>query len=181
MKKYVIGLLCIVGLSVSMTACNNGAYEADPQEPNSLNPLNEDAETGLFLGNMLADINRTRTGFYPSYFRRDSVEGSNNRLIVGHRANDPFEHTLYIFISDFKNLKEFISGMAYTFIDTVRDDSVTTYFTGIESFEVKILGEEDGHMRGTFRGTFYPETPYDHLPDSIVFENGAYYVPHKPW
>lgn len=181
MKKYLFGLLCCWGFSLAISACNNGPYEANPQEPNALNPLNESTAVDLFLGNMVADVNKTRTGFYPSYFHRDTVEGSNSRLIVGHRTNDPFKHTLYIYINEFKNLQEYLPSMVYTFIDTVRGDSVTPYFPKPETFEVKILGEEDGHMRGTFWGTFYPMTPYDHLPDSIVFENGEYYVPEKPW
>lgn len=181
MKKYLFGILCCWGVSMGMTACNNGAYEANPQEPNAMNPLNEESAVDLFLGNMVVDINKTRTGFHPAYFHRDTTEGSNNRVIIGHRTNDPFKHTLYIHISEFKNLQEYLSSMSYSFIDTVRGDSLTLYFPKPEEFEVKVLGLEDGHMRGSFRGTFYPLTPYSHLPDSIVFENGEFYVPERPY
>jgi uncharacterized lipoprotein NlpE involved in copper resistance len=182
MKKLVIAALLATG-SLALYSCNNGAYDADPNNGGSpLNPLNP-AESGVsvYLGTMKADLNGTPTLFSPAYY---TVDESGAMNVIAYRVNDKiFQHILRLSIYNFKNTKEFSYGVSYTYLDTSKHsaDSFFTYGTHSSTgpFTLTMNGNEEGNLRGTFSGTLAKLKPVEVTSDVIKITNGEYYIPKR--
>lgn len=181
MKKLVIAALIATG-SLAIFSCNNGAYDADPNTTGSpLNPLNPESGVSVFLGRIKADLNGTPTLFSPAYY---TVDESGAMNVIAFRENDKeFQHSLRFSIYNFKNTKEFSYNVSYRYLDTAKHSLDSFIYYSVHSstgpFEITMLGNEDGNLRGRFSGTLARLKPVEKLNEVIKFENGEYYVPKK--
>ena len=104
-------------------------------------------------------------------------------LITAVRAEDKFPmHTIRMGIIGFENINEFSSDFVYSFKDTTMGDTLTIvryHAKAGEPVKIKLNGDENNNLRGTFEGKVYRTFPVADMNDYIEFTEAEFYVPKK--
>ena len=198
MKKLLMTGLVMTGLSVGLYSCNNGAYTANPDKTNGLNPLDPKSGVTVYLGSYETFINGYSYLFAPCTY---SIDTAGNRIIHGRVKDDSIfvrEVTITFKSDKYKGVYNYEIGgndsldnnnpftgisFEYSFYDTTLHfyryyKSDVSDGKGIIHMSVK--GQESDNMRGTITGTTFRKLPEDLTgADSAVFTKGEFYVPKK--
>lgn len=181
MKKLVLAAILLAGASLPFVGCNNGAYDLDKDVTNpALNPLNPESGVTVYLGTMRAKVNGTTTVYYPATYTKPA---DKEYVITAVRGEDKFPmHTIHMGIFGYENINEFSSSFAFTFKDTTMGDTLTIVRyepKAGEPVKIKMNGDENNNLRGTFEGKVYRSFPVADMNDYIEFTEAEFYVPKK--
>lgn len=193
MKKLLITGLVMAGLSFGLYSCNNGAYTANPNKTNGLNPLDPNSGVTVYLGSFETMINGYAYLFAPVSY---SIDTAGVRKIIGRVKDDSIfvRQIIITFPKDKYHGKQayYMDGGAYDSLGVSFEysfyDTTLHYYRYYESSKASgkgtivmdLKGDENENMRGTITGAVSRIFPLDATgADSAVFTKGEFYVPKK--
>lgn len=197
MKKVLFATLFAAGASLLMTSCDNKDYDADPNVDLSQtkNPLNSNGEVNVYPGTIEVRLNYADSLIFTPATISTDTDGNRlaNATSYNKLTREHDSRRLFLFIPNdsYKGKNDYNIGadtlgwyFSFTYYDTVnaqyRNYIASTAF-GKGIINLKVKGDEGGHLRGTFSGTVYrvfqDGTKSDN--DSMVFSNGEFYFLKK--
>jgi len=192
MRKLLIASALTFVATMALFACNNGAYDAHPDNDYSagLNPISPDSGgVSVYLGSMEAVINNKKLLFAPAFYYIDTV--GIYHLVARVKYDSIFNRTLRITFAKYDGKKEYpVSAdttnpnVSFVMLDTSRVDLAgrkifKTYTAntndGVGYAMVNIKGDEGGHLRGHFFGKLHRFLPEKKYEDTLNIELSPFY------
>lgn len=193
MKKLLVGTALILVAAAALYSCNNGPYDAHPDNDygTGLNPLDPESGANVYLGSIESRINDKKMLFAPAFYYVDT--NSVTHFVARVKNDSIFHRTLRISFADgaFNGVDTYRVNadtmnpvVNFVMLDTSRVDLAgrkiyKTYTAntgdGFGYAMFNILGNEGGHMRGYMFGNFYRVQPEKNFNDTISMEFSNFY------
>lgn len=193
MKKLLVGTALILVAAAALYSCNNGPYDAHPDNDYSaaLNPLDPTSGANVYLGSIESRINDKSLLFAPAFYYVDT--NAVTHFVARVKNDSIFRRTIRISFADgFFNGVDTYNVTADTFmpvvnfvmLDTSRVDLAgrkifKTYTAnthdGFGYAMFNVVGNEGGNMRGYMYGKFYRVMPEKNFNDTISMEFSNFY------
>ncbi|HEY9178297.1 MAG TPA: hypothetical protein VIN07_11420 [Flavipsychrobacter sp.] len=193
MKKLLVGTALILVAATALYSCNNGPYDAHPDNDYStgLNPLDPESGANVYLGSIESTVNDKKLLFAPAFYYVDT--NSVTHFVARVKDDSIFHRTLRISFSDgaFKGVDTYRVNadtkepiVNFVMLDTSRVDLAgrkiyKTYTAntqdGFGYATFNVLGSEGGHARGYMFGKFYRTKPEKNFNDTISMEFSNFY------
>jgi len=193
MKKFLIGTALILGAAVALYSCNNGPYDAHPDNDygSGLNPLDPTTGVDVYLGSIESRINGKKLLFAPAFYYVDT--NSVTHFVARVKDDSIFHRTIRIAFPEGTfnevdtyevNADDVSPIVNFVMLDTSRVDLAgrkiyKTYTAntneGVGYTMFNILGKEGGNMRGYMFGKLYRTIPEKNFADTISMEFSNFY------
>lgn len=184
MKKFFTAIL-LAAAGVGLYSCNNGAYDARPDDPSGFNYLNPNSPVKVPLGTIRVKIDNITYDYYPSFYKDVEVDVNGKKYVTkffqGVLANDPMFKRVFSFtVGEIKDIatSDFAYDFSYAVTDTTND--TVAFYRRTEDFKFEIKGMEDNNFRGVFKGPLKLDKGKRNdygLPETIVIQDAEYYLP----
>lgn len=199
MKKLLLVFTLITVASLAMYSCNNGPYDARPEDDLSgaVNPSKPDSgAVSVYLGTMQATVNNKKLTFSPAFYYIEE-DGITYKLIARVENDSIFRRTLRMTFTFYDGVKEYIVDpgttnpiMNFVQLDTSRVDLAgrdifNTYTVntnedlGYGSFNV--TGDEGGHLRGYMYARMHRILPEKNYADTVKIDFSEFYFEKVPF
>ncbi|MCB9046619.1 MAG: hypothetical protein H6550_10860 [Chitinophagales bacterium] len=198
MKKLLIASALILGASMAMFSCNNGAYDANPNVDDgaALNPLSPDSGgVSVYLGSMEGVLNNRKLVYAPAFYYVDTA--GNTQIIARVKDDSIFHRTLRVTFAPYSGIDTYsvTAGdmnprVNFVKLDTSRVDlagrkiyNTYTANTGdkLGYATINIIGEEGGNYRGYLFGKLYRVLPEKQFADTMSLEYTEFYFRKLNW
>ncbi len=189
MKKVFLLALLIAGLGSVFTSCNNGDYDAAPEEGDGtvLNPLNPESGVSIPIGYMRATLNGFQADFISGAWT-DTVPGQV--MIFASRIDNPTQiQGITITLTNYNGAGTYTLGpdgsggsITHILYNPLDNNYIGQGFTsgiGAGNAIVVIEGTEDGNLRGKFSGTLYQFAETINTSVQETVSGGMFYVRKK--
>jgi hypothetical protein len=189
MKKALLSALLIAGMGFTFTSCNNGDYDARPEESDAtvLNPLNPESGVTIPIGYIRADLSGFQADFTGGTWT--NVGGIATLTAVIYNSSTQWQ-VMTIVLNNFTGAGTYTimpgsgTGTVYHHLfNPANPNYIPLGYSsdyGDGNATVTVEGTEDGNIRGTFSGTLVQYQDQINTNNKEVITNGKFYLKTAP-
>lgn len=189
MKKALLSALFVAGMGSLLSSCNNGDYDAKPEESEGtyLNPLNPNSGVTVPIGYIRCEIGGSVVDFMSGTW----TNNGGLAILSALRADNAFQvQVVSMSLTGFNGVGTYnvtagsgVGTIQHYLYDPNDPNYIALGYTsamGDGNGVINVEGVEDGNIRGTFSGTLVQELPVVNTANKEVITNGKFYLKTAP-
>lgn len=189
MKKALLSALLIAGMGCTFSSCNNGDYDAKPDESNAtvLNPLSPGSGVSIPIGYIRTELG----GFQADFTSGTWTNVGGVATLTAVKIDNNTQWQVYtIVLMNYTGVGTYTlmpgSGtgtMWHHLFDPANPQYVPLGYSsdyGDATATVTVEGTEDGNIRGTFSGTLVKYLDVVDVNTKEVVTGGKFYLKTAP-